>query len=481
MAKRSDAFVLAKNALDYASGWLTYRTWRSRVPGVQVAVMIGGELITNKGFGWADLESNERLGSAHQFRIASHSKWLTATAIMRLVENGTLQLDDTVGTHVQELSGTKVADLTLRELLSHGSGTTRDSEDSSFWSAERSFPAREELIAIASDRPDIYSAGTAFKYSNIGYGLLGLVLEGVAERSFDDLARELITRPLGLSKTVADVDDRKSAKPVTGYTGIVTSHGRKPLPSPESASLKPATGFTSTAAELARFAHAHVQGNDELLSDRAKALMRQPLWRYSDRSGRDVGYGLGTMVTAIGGREWIGHGGSWLGQSTRTIVEPTLGIVITVLTNSIDGPAEELSFGIARLLLASQERHTAPLTLSTAAPIPLGSGTSAATRTARRVDPSRFMGRFANEWSIMDVVELGDRLLAISPAAADPIESAIELTVVDEHTLRLPIESSIGPAGELLHYEFDAKDRIHRISGAWRLKPAPLLEPFPLQ
>ncbi|HIY65947.1 MAG TPA: beta-lactamase family protein, partial [Candidatus Agrococcus pullicola] len=377
MAKRSDALVLARNALDYASGWLTYRTWRTRIPGAQVAVMIGGELITNKGYGWADLESSERLGSAHQFRIASHSKWITATAIMRLVEDDAVRLDDTVGTYVHELSGTKVAELTLRELLSHGSGTTRDSEDSSFWSAERPFPDRAELIAIASDRPDIYAAGTAFKYSNIGYGLLGLVLESITGRSFDDVTRELVTRPLGLSKTVADVDDRKSAKPVTGYTGIVTSHARKPLPNPESASLRAATGFTSTAAELARFARAHVQGNDELLSDRAKALMRQPLWRYTDRAGRDVGYGLGTMVTSIGGREWIGHGGSWLGQSTRTIVEPALDIVITVLTNSIDGPAEEFAVGIAGLILASQERHTTPLTLSGAPSIPLGSGTSA--------------------------------------------------------------------------------------------------------
>lgn len=481
MAKRSDAFIIAKNALDYAAGWIDYRLWRTRTPGAQIAVMIGGELVKNRAHGFADVASGERLGTAHQFRIASHSKWLTATAFLRLAEDKALGLDDTVSSHVHELSDTAAGKLTLRELLSHGSGITRDSDDGSFWTDQKPFPNREELLNIAAKRSDVYAPSTAFKYSNIGYGLLGLVLEAVTHRSFDDAMRELITRPLGLTKTVPDVDDRKSARPVTGHSGIVTSHARSALPNPSSNDLRAATGFTSTAAELARFAHAHVLGNEELVSDHAKALMQQRLWNYRDRTDREVAYGLGTMVSTIGGRNWIGHGGSWLGQSTRTIVEPSLGIVITVLTNAIDGPADELASGIAGLLLASQQRHASSLSLTGAPTLPTGSGTSAPTRTARRVDPTRFMGRFASEWAIIDIVALGDRLLAISPQAVDPIATATELTVIDEKTLRMPLENSIGPSGELLHYDFDAKDRIQRIRGALRLTPAPSLEAFPLQ
>lgn len=480
MTKRSDAFILARNALDYAAGWLNYRIWRTRTPGVQVAVMIDGELVKNRAHGFADIESGERLGTAHQFRIASHSKWITATAFLRLAEDRALCLDDPIGRYVPEISNSSIGSVSIRELLSHSAGVTRDSADSSFWSAEKPFPTKAELIEIAAKRADVYAPSTAFKYSNIGFGLLGLALESITGSSFDDAMRELVTRPLGLNRTVPDVDDRKSSKPVTGYSGIITDHARTALANPSSNELRAATGYTSTAAELARFAHAHVLGNDELLSDHSKALMSQPLRRFRDRAGREVAYGLGTMVSSIGGRDWIGHGGSWLGQSTRTIVEPSLGIVISVLTNAIDGPAEEFAFGIAKLLLASQERRQAPLSLTGAEAIPTGSGTSAPTRTARRVDPTRFMGRFANEWSIIDVVALGDRLLAISPQSPDPIETATELTVIDENTLRLPLEDSIGPSGELLHYEFDGKDRIKRIHGAWRLTPAPSLEPFPL-
>ena len=481
MAKNSDALVLAKSALDYAYGWFDYRVWRSRIPGAQAAVMIGGDLVMNRGVGLADIASGERVGTAHQFRVASHSKWLTATAIARLADEGIISFDDTLATHVDELDGTHFGSVTLRDLLTHASGITRDSDDGSFWDAAIEFPARDRVLEIAAGAADVFAPRSAFKYSNIGYGLLGIALEEITGRSYEESMRELVTRPLGLSRTVVDIDDRKAAKPVTGYSGIVTDHRRTALPSMSAGALHAATGFTSTAAELARFGHAHVRGNEELLSDRARAAMQLPVRQYRDRGGEESAYGLGTMVKVIRGRRWIGHGGSWLGQSTRTLVEPKLGIVVSVLTNAIDGPAEELATGIASLIIGSQEREAPALSLTGIDDIPTGSGTAAPTRTARRVDPSRFVGRFASEWMIIDVVQLGERLLAISPQSADPMAQAAELTIIDETTLRLPVEDGIGPVGELLHYDFDARGRVKQITGAWRVSPAPSLEAFPLQ
>ena len=481
MAKQADAHALAKSALDYAYGWFDYRVWRSRVPGAQAAVIIDGDVVMNRGVGLADIEGGERLGTAHQFRVASHSKWMTATALARLVDEGIISFDDTLGRHVSELEGTHFGEASLRDLLTHASGITRDSDDPSFWDGSSAFPDRDRLLATATAAADVYAPRAAFKYSNIGYGLLGLALESITDRSFEESMRELITRPLGLSRTVVDVDDRKSAKPVTGYSGIVTDHRRTPLGNASAASLHAATGFTSTAAELARFGYAHVRGNDEILSERGRQTMQLPVRHYRDRDGAEASYGLGTMIKRIRGRSWIGHGGSWRGQSTRTLVEPKLGVVVSVLTNAIDGPAEELATGIAALILGSQERQTPPLSLTGDDDILIGSGTAAPARTARRIDPSRFVGRFASDWMIVDVVQLGERLLAVSPQSADPMGTSTELTIVDEHTLRMPVEDGIGPVGELLHYEFDARGRVKQISGAWRVKPASSLEPFPLQ
>ncbi|MGO1392186.1 serine hydrolase domain-containing protein [Agrococcus casei] len=480
MAKMTDALLAARGALDYAVGWLEYRVWRTRVPGAQVAVMIGDDLIVNRAVGMADTESEERLGTAHQFRIASHSKWLTATAFLRLAEADVLALDDPASAFVTELEGTPFADVTIAELLSHGSGITRDSDDKGFWSADGDFPDRERLLETVRAGGDVVEPNAVFKYSNFGFGLLGLVLEAVTERTYEETMRELVTRPLGLTRTVPDIDDRKSAKPVTGHSGIVTDHRRTPMPSPSAGALHAATGFTSTAAELARFGRAHVYGNEELLSDRSKARMQRAHWTYRDRSGAEASYGLGTMRTEIGGSLWVGHGGSWLGQSTRTLVEPRLGIVITVLTNSIDGPADELARGIAKLILQSQKTSSKPLSLVAEAGPAVGSASASPTRGSKRVELSRFMGRFASEWSIVDVVQVGERLLAISPQSPDPIAAAIELTVIDEQTLRLPLDPGFDSVGELLHYDFDAKGRVRSISGGWDVRPASSLESFPL-
>ena len=95
------------HALDYADRWLAYRRWRLRIPGVQVAVRIGGELVLERAHGVADASTGEALTPAHRFRIASHSKALAAIATMRLVDDGRLRLDDEAQLHVPALDAFK--------------------------------------------------------------------------------------------------------------------------------------------------------------------------------------------------------------------------------------------------------------------------------------------------------------------------------------------------------------------------------------
>lgn len=135
---RSDA-ALAR-ALEYADRWLAYRRWRLRIPGVQVAVRIGGELVLDAAHGVADASTREALTVRHRFRIASHSKSLAALAAMRLVDEARLRLDDEAQLHVPELRGTDAGALLVRELLSHGGGAVRDGDDVAFWHLQAAFP-----------------------------------------------------------------------------------------------------------------------------------------------------------------------------------------------------------------------------------------------------------------------------------------------------------------------------------------------------
>ena len=139
-------------ALDYADRWLDYRRWRLRIPGVQAAVRVGGALVLDTAHGVADASTGEALTPHHRFRVASHSKSLAALAAMRLVDEGRLRLDDSAAQHVPALRDTDAGTLLVRELLSHGSGATRDSDDVSFWRLESAFPDADRLLAIASSR-----------------------------------------------------------------------------------------------------------------------------------------------------------------------------------------------------------------------------------------------------------------------------------------------------------------------------------------
>lgn len=480
MTKQTDALLAARGALDHIVSWIEYRVWRSRVPGAQVAIWFGGEQRLSKAFGVADATTGERLSTTHQFRIASHSKMYTATAIMRLAETGSLGLDDPVSQHVPQLLGGPASEVTIRELLSHAGGITRDSADSTFWSLMRPFPDGAALDAILAEPIDVLPSSTSFKYTNIGYGVLGLVIEAVTGRSFEEHVRETIVRPLGLTRTVVDLDGRKSAKYATSHSGLLTSMTRRVLDNPSAGALAPATGLSSTASETVRFAAAHFLGSGELLSDRSKRWMAQSLWSTKGRDGQESGYGLGLMSREIGGRTWLGHGGGWPGHSTRTMFEPRLGIAISVHTNAIDGPAEEIAIGIAELLLASQRRTASDLVLTSGFDVPArGAASMEPARTARRADLTRFTGRFQSPWQLLDVVLLGETLYAIPPTAANPMAAAQRLTVLDDSTLRADEAGGFESVAEPIRYEFDARGYVKRIKGGWRLEPASRLEPYP--
>ncbi|WP_309570974.1 serine hydrolase domain-containing protein, partial [Deinococcus sp.] len=109
----------------YLQSWLEYQRDLARVPGVQVAMRVGGELAASFALGVASEVTDEALTPAHLFRIASHSKTFTATAILQLAEAGKLRLDDAAGHWLPELEGSPAATMTVRELLGHQSGINR--------------------------------------------------------------------------------------------------------------------------------------------------------------------------------------------------------------------------------------------------------------------------------------------------------------------------------------------------------------------
>ena len=134
--------------IEYLSSWLAYRRPYTNVTGYAVAISWRGELVLNEAYGHADLRGPVALTPAHIFRVASHSKTFTATALMQLAERGRLRLDDPVADFLlwlNENRDRRIREITLRQLLSHGAGVTRDGRDCDFWQLRRPFPNGAQL------------------------------------------------------------------------------------------------------------------------------------------------------------------------------------------------------------------------------------------------------------------------------------------------------------------------------------------------
>lgn len=448
-----------RQAMAYYDRWLAYQQRYRQVPGVQASVRVGDEEVFARSYGMADLESGTALTNAHLFRIASHSKTFTSTAVMQLVERGRLRLDDTAGHWLPWLqeAGSPLAEVTVRELLSNAGGVIRDGRDSDFWQLDGSFLDREALRAelLAKDA-GVLQPNEHFKYSNIGFSVVGLVIEAAAKEPYNDYVQREIVDRLGLRNMGPELDPARAAEYATGYSGLRVAARRIPIDHVDTRAMSPATGFYANASDLTRYFSAHFLGDTRLLTDASKRRMQQGLWDTDENGGK---YGLGMILSRRGERSLVGHSGGYPGHITSSQIDPKAKIAVSVLTNAIDGPAGAFSTAAYGLLdLAAK-------------PPPPGE------RQRSEAELRRFTGRFATLWGVTDVVLLGGRLYSISPDDSDPAKDATPLKYIDANTLEIAGGSGYGSYGERMHYRFAADGSVESIRASGTLLP---LERFPL-
>ena len=153
-------------------------------------------------------------------------------------------------------------------------------------------------------------------------------------------------RPRGDHAGHRSAADGDVADHATGYTSLAYAAERIPFDHVATGAMAAATGFSSTATDLVRWAAAHFQGDERILSDDAKRQMQRTEWTV-EGAGE---YGLGLEVGTVGGRRVVGHSGGFPGFITRTWWDPVDRIAVSVLTNAVDGPASVLAEGILRFV-----------------------------------------------------------------------------------------------------------------------------------
>lgn len=416
-------------AVKYIDKWLTFNFDDSDLPGMQVAIQHKDNLIYTKSFGYADIENKKKLSNKNTFRIASHSKTFTATAIMQLVESGKLGLDDSVSMHLTWFKSHKdkrVSEITVRQLLNHTAGVIRDGLDSDYWQLLRDFPDAKELKEYINEAALFYDSDEIFKYSNYGYGYLGLLVESVSGQPYREYVKKHIVKRLGIDSTGPDLDSTAENTLAVGYGIKLFNREQLAYEHADTHDLSSATGFYSNAENVCKYFSAHFLGNEVLLSDKSKRLMQHGYWK---AKGTDQSYGLGMITHKKKGWKLYGHGGGFPGFITNTLFEPNLGLVVTVLTNAYGAKAGVIGRKLINIMDTFQQ--DTPKTTQ---------------------NPEKFEGRFYCTWGIVDIVAVGSKLFAVEPKDWTDFEEAEQLEILDSNTLKIVEASGYSYPGELIKF-----------------------------
>ena len=317
---------------------------RLGIPGLTVSVAAGGAVVYEAAFGFADVENGVRARPETVYRLASVSKPMTAVAVLRLTEQGRLDLDAPVWRYCPDFPE-KPWPLTARQLLCHQGGIRHYREDEP--TLARRFESFAEALSLFRDDPLVREPGTGASYSTYGYNLLGCAAAGAARTSFLALLGEAVFGPAGMTATGADDVREITAHRAQGY--VRDKDGRLRNSALADMSYKvPGGGLSGTAADAARFGSALLSGR--LLSE---ATLAQMLTRQKTKDGRLTGYGLGLTLGQRDGRPEAWHTGGQERVSTAVYLSLDTSVrdrgrAVAILSN-LEGVQPDL-LALARLV-----------------------------------------------------------------------------------------------------------------------------------
>lgn len=339
--------------------------------GVAYGVIVHGELVHARGIGTAVVGTDATPDADTVFRIASMTKSFTAAAVLLLRDEGRLQLDDPAAMHVPELHGQRPSHpdapvITLRRLLSMSAGFPGDDP----WGDRQQDLDPDGFSAFLEGGPTFaFMPGTAFEYSNLGYAILGRVIENVTGEAYRDVVRARLLEPMGMTSTGYDAAEFPSERLATGYVRRDGAFIAEPFAG--YGAFASMGGLFSTVRDLARWvdgfvrAYATRQDDDHPLS-RASRLEMQQVHRMIDPeltwtsiaqlpTAFVVGYGFGTFVRSdMEFGTVVGHSGGYPGFGSHMRWHPASGVGVVVLGNRTYFPAIRIGEQMLRALVRGQ-------------------------------------------------------------------------------------------------------------------------------
>lgn len=389
-------------------------------PGAAVAVWRGGRTLFAKGYGMANLAYDIPFTVTTPTNIGSTSKQFTAFAVMLLVDDGKLSLDDDVRKHIPELPDLGKT-VTVRNLLTHTTGY-REIYNALVIAGRRfeegDYVSRDELIALVQRQPSLQNApGAEFNYNNTAFALAALVVERVAKQPFAEFMATRVFGPIGMTQTTVRADRHATVRgATTGYSRAANGEWRD---LGDLASSMGAGGIYATLGDLQRWVENYA--NPRVGKKESIAQMMTP---FTLTNGKSTGYGMGLFIDKQEPLTRVHHGGADISHRSQLAWYPEIKAGVTVQSN--DGAFDSgLAFRIAKAFFPE---ITAPVVAATT------SSFDPASYDARKFD--QFVGRYALDASPQFIITFsrsGDSLL--TQASGQP---SFKLTPTSDSTFAVP-------------------------------------------
>ena len=325
-------------------------------PGLTAIVVKDGKVLYRKAFGLANLELRTPMRPEMVFEIGSITKQFTSTAIMTLVDEGKLAVDDDIRKILPDFPD-KGAKITIENLLTHTSGIPSYTSDDKWPALWRKDLTPQEIIDLTKDKPLEFPPGTKWSYDNTGYVMLGAVVEKISGMAYADFVKSRIFEPLGMKHSYYGSNTAVIPNRASGYTR--GDNGEWQI-APYLSMTQPyaAGSLMSSVDDLAVWSAA--VGDGKLLS---KASWERVFTPYALSDGTSTNYGYGWFIDSYDGHPIVRHGGGIFGFVSEAARAPKDRVFVALLTNS-DRPPINMGFvatRIAALAMGDPYREPTPI------------------------------------------------------------------------------------------------------------------------
>ncbi|MDO8610888.1 MAG: serine hydrolase domain-containing protein [bacterium] len=417
----------------------SYKHYMEEIPAMTVGIIYKNEIIFSKGYGYVDINKTIPATTNTCFRIASISKIFTAISIMQLVESGKIKLDSTISTYLpwfNSINDPHLNDVTIRHLLTHTSGITRDG-DTLHW-IENNFPDLNHLKKYISNLKLPFIANSRWKYSNLGYSILGALIEQVSGITYEDYIQINICQKLGMTLTSSMLTEEIVNHLAIGYGRKIPNEKRKIFQNIETKAMAAATGLSSNVNDLLKFISAQFIGNTKLLSENSKQELRKIYWI---NKKDEIHQAIGLRSFKVGNRKLFYHSGGFQGYRCNISFDVTRNIGIVILTNMLGIEPRnytKIAFNVINYIFKQ------PF-------------------TSNKLDFKKYEGIYRDIWDDSAIMTIGNNLVSFNPSSFEPLSHITILEHIKNNTFLIKGSDEVENAGELAYFEFDKNQNSKKV------------------